>query len=95
MVRQHDCCKWPFHPGGNETQKIYQVAGLMTWFGICLTYIRFYQGLKVPGLRPKQNAVRSQIPTFPSMVRHDRLSRYLLVEFQVFFDVCVHVSCHP
>lgn len=25
------------------------VAGLMTWFGICVTYIRFYEGLKVQG----------------------------------------------
>lgn len=22
------------------------VAGLMTWFGICITYIRFYKGMK-------------------------------------------------
>lgn len=26
------------------------VAGLMTWFGICVTYIRFYAGLKVQGI---------------------------------------------
>ncbi|KAJ3553181.1 hypothetical protein NM688_g3751 [Phlebia brevispora] len=25
------------------------IAGLMTWFGICFTYIRFYKGLKVQG----------------------------------------------
>lgn len=25
------------------------VAGLMTWFGICITYIRFYNGLKAQG----------------------------------------------
>jgi len=25
------------------------VAGLMTWFGICVTYLRFYQGMKVQG----------------------------------------------
>ncbi|KAF8078426.1 amino acid permease [Lyophyllum atratum] len=25
------------------------IAGLLTWFGICLTYIRFYNGLKVQG----------------------------------------------
>ncbi|KAF8338014.1 amino acid permease/ SLC12A domain-containing protein, partial [Cantharellus anzutake] len=25
------------------------VAGLMTWFGICLTYIRFYAGLRAQG----------------------------------------------
>ncbi|KAG6831278.1 hypothetical protein H0H92_011788 [Tricholoma furcatifolium] len=25
------------------------VAGLLTWFGICITYVRFYQGLKVQG----------------------------------------------
>ncbi|KAF8559263.1 hypothetical protein OG21DRAFT_1503168 [Imleria badia] len=26
------------------------VAGLMTWFGICVTYIRFYSGMKVQGI---------------------------------------------
>ncbi|OBZ79129.1 putative proline-specific permease put4 [Grifola frondosa] len=25
------------------------IAGLMTWFGICVTYIRFYKGMKVQG----------------------------------------------
>ncbi|KAF8211454.1 amino acid permease [Mycena galopus ATCC 62051] len=25
------------------------VAGLMTWFGICLTYLRFYKGMKAQG----------------------------------------------
>ncbi|KAF5377694.1 hypothetical protein D9615_005238 [Tricholomella constricta] len=25
------------------------VAGLLTWFGICVTYLRFYQGMKVQG----------------------------------------------
>ncbi|QRW09028.1 amino acid permease [Ceratobasidium sp. AG-Ba] len=25
------------------------IAGLMTWFGICLTYVRFYAGLKAQG----------------------------------------------
>ncbi|PCH33606.1 amino acid permease [Wolfiporia cocos MD-104 SS10] len=26
------------------------IAGLMTWFGICVTYIRFYKGFKLQGL---------------------------------------------
>lgn len=26
------------------------VAGLLTWFGICLTYIRFYGGMKAQGI---------------------------------------------
>jgi len=26
------------------------VAGLMTWFGICFTYLRFYAGLKAQGI---------------------------------------------
>ena len=25
------------------------IAGLMTWFGICVTYLRFYKGFKVQG----------------------------------------------
>lgn len=29
------------------------VAGLMTWFGICVTYIRFYAGTKAQGIDRK------------------------------------------
>jgi amino acid transporter len=29
------------------------VAGLMTWFGISVTYLRFYKGLKVQGIDRK------------------------------------------
>lgn len=29
------------------------VAGLMTWFGICVTYVRFYKGMKVQGMDRK------------------------------------------
>ncbi len=25
------------------------IAGLMTWFGICVTYVRFHKGFKVQG----------------------------------------------
>ncbi|KAJ3564258.1 hypothetical protein NP233_g8416 [Leucocoprinus birnbaumii] len=34
------------------------VAGLMTWFGICITYIRFYAGTKA------QNIDRSKLPFY-------------------------------
>ncbi|KAG7450323.1 amino acid permease [Guyanagaster necrorhizus] len=47
------------------------VAGLMTWFGICVTYIRFYEGLKVQGYdRSKMPfAVRFQpIPAWYGMI---------------------------
>ena len=26
------------------------IAGLMTWFGICVTYVRFYKGMKAQGM---------------------------------------------
>ena len=26
------------------------VAGLLTWFGICVTFIRFYAGMKAQGI---------------------------------------------
>lgn len=39
----------PFH---NRTCRT-SVAGLMTWFGICVTYIRFYQGAKAQGIDRK------------------------------------------
>ena len=29
------------------------IAGLMTWFGICVTYIRFYKGFKAQGFDRK------------------------------------------
>jgi len=30
-------------------QNLTAIAGLMTWFGICVTYIRFYKGFKLQG----------------------------------------------
>lgn len=30
-------------------QNMTSVAGLMTWFGICVTYLRFYKGFKAQG----------------------------------------------
>ena len=29
------------------------IAGLMTWFGICVTYVRFYKGFQVQGFDRK------------------------------------------
>jgi len=37
------------------------VAGLMTWFGICLTYLRFYSGLKAQGI------ARNTLPYYTNM----------------------------
>lgn len=37
------------------------VAGLMTWFGISLTYIRFHKGLKA------QNIDRSTLPFYSNL----------------------------
>jgi len=37
------------------------VAGLMTWFGICVTYIRFYAGAKAQGLD------RSSLPYYSNL----------------------------
>jgi amino acid transporter len=34
------------------------IAGLLTWFGISLTYIRFYEGMKVQGID------RSKLPYY-------------------------------
>lgn len=30
-------------------QNMTSVAGLMTWFGICVTYLRFYKGFRAQG----------------------------------------------
>ena len=35
--------------GARRFATVTAVAGLMTWFGICLTYIRFYKGFKAQG----------------------------------------------
>jgi len=37
------------------------IAGLMTWFGICLTYIRFYAGLKA------HNINRQDLPFYSKL----------------------------
>jgi yeast amino acid transporter len=34
----------------NWFSNMISVAGLMTWFGICVTYIRFYSGTKAQGI---------------------------------------------
>lgn len=40
------------------------IAGLMTWFGICFTYIRFYQGLKAQGYDRKSLPFASRLQPF-------------------------------
>ncbi|KAJ7688439.1 amino acid permease-domain-containing protein [Mycena rosella] len=40
------------------------VAGLMTWFGICLTYIRFYEGMKAQGYDRKHLPFASPLQPF-------------------------------
>ncbi|KAK0198659.1 amino acid permease [Armillaria mellea] len=42
------------------------VAGLMTWFGICLTYIRFYQGLKAQGYDRSKMPFAVRFQPFPA-----------------------------
>ncbi|KAJ6627518.1 amino acid permease/ SLC12A domain-containing protein [Mycena sp. CBHHK59/15] len=40
------------------------VAGLMTWFGICATYIRFYKGMKAQGYDRKHLPFASSLQPF-------------------------------
>ncbi|KDN39184.1 hypothetical protein RSAG8_08955, partial [Rhizoctonia solani AG-8 WAC10335] len=40
------------------------VAGLMTWFGICFTYIRFYAGMKVQGFDRTKLPFASKLQPF-------------------------------
>jgi amino acid permease len=40
------------------------VAGLMTWFGICFTYIRFYKGIVAQGLDRSKLPYASNIQPF-------------------------------
>ncbi|KAJ7937354.1 amino acid permease [Mycena leptocephala] len=40
------------------------IAGLMTWFGICLTYIRFYKGMKAQGYERKHLPFASPLQPF-------------------------------
>ncbi|KAJ7228946.1 amino acid permease/ SLC12A domain-containing protein [Mycena pura] len=40
------------------------IAGLLTWFGICVTYIRFYQGMKAQGYDRKQLPFASPLQPF-------------------------------
>ncbi|KAJ6516194.1 amino acid permease [Mycena sanguinolenta] len=40
------------------------IAGLMTWFGICVTYIRFYGGMKAQGYNRKDLPFASPLQPF-------------------------------
>lgn len=40
------------------------VAGLMTWFGICVTYLRFYEGMKVQGYDRSKLPFASKLQPF-------------------------------
>ncbi|KAJ7228964.1 amino acid permease [Mycena pura] len=40
------------------------IAGLMTWFGICVTYLRFYKGMKVQGYDRKALPYASSLQPF-------------------------------
>ena len=40
------------------------VAGLMSWFGICVTYVRFYAGLKAQGIDRKKLPYYSRLQPF-------------------------------
>jgi len=40
------------------------VAGLLTWFGICYTYIRFYAGMKAQGIDRKTLPFYSNLQPF-------------------------------
>lgn len=40
------------------------VAGLMTWFGICVTYLRFYKGLKAQGIERKSLPFASSLQPY-------------------------------
>ncbi|KAJ7688423.1 amino acid permease/ SLC12A domain-containing protein [Mycena rosella] len=40
------------------------IAGLLTWFGICLTYIRFYKGMKAQGYDRKHLPFASPLQPF-------------------------------
>ena len=37
------------------------IAGLLTWFGICVTYIRFYKGMQAQGMD------RSKLPYYSKL----------------------------
>ncbi|KAF8148387.1 amino acid permease [Crassisporium funariophilum] len=40
------------------------VAGLMTWFGICLTYLRFYKGLRAQGFDRRKLPFASRLQPY-------------------------------
>ncbi|KAF8649785.1 hypothetical protein AX16_005551 [Volvariella volvacea WC 439] len=43
------------------------VAGLMTWFGICVTYLRFYSGLKAQGIDRSKLPFASRLQPFAAI----------------------------
>ena len=70
-----------FHWFANMTA----IAGLLTWFGICLTYLRFYAGLKAQNINRKDLPFHTKVQPFAAwyamiacivicFVRSDRMS---------------------
>jgi len=54
------------------------IAGLTTWFGICLTYIRFYKGMKAQGYERKHLPFASPLQPYAA---YYGLSFCLLISF--------------
>ena len=62
------------------------VAGLLSWFGICYTYTRFYAGMKVQGIDRKSLPFASPLQPFAAW--------YALVCCLVICLVRVSVAIH-
>jgi len=42
------------------------IAGLLTWFGICITYLRFYKGMQAQGMDRTKLPYYSRLQPFPA-----------------------------
>jgi len=58
------------------------VAGMMTWFGICITYIRFYKGMEFHGIDRKTLPYWTRFQPFPAW--YGAISTFVIVFFSGF-----------
>jgi amino acid transporter len=61
------------------------IAGLLTWFGICVTYIRFYQGMKAQGIDRTKLPYHSKLQPFAAWYALSMISLIMFLSAWVVF----------
>ena len=70
------------------------VAGLVTWFGISVTYIRFYAGLKAQGIDRAKLPFKSSLQPYAAWYAAGMITIICIVSVRVYFPTDT-VLTHP